>query len=132
VRHLSFMKMVKMKLPGLFLILLLSSVITFAQVERVPPAKTDSLSGTSISGKKDLVKDLDLSTGQQAKLKEIRQTIKMKRKAIDNNDQLTDEERKKQVRELQKEQAKYIEGILTDEQKEKFRTGRKKALKKNS
>jgi Spy/CpxP family protein refolding chaperone len=126
------MKMVKMKLPGLFLILLLSSVITFAQVERVPPAKTDSLSGTSISGKKDLVKDLDLSTGQQAKLKEIRQTIKMKRKAIDNNDQLTDEERKKQVRELQKEQAKYIEGILTDEQKEKFRTGRKKALKKNS
>lgn len=132
MRHLSFMKMVKMKLPGLFLILLLSSVITFAQVERVPPAKTDSLSGTSISGKKDLVKDLDLSTGQQAKLKEIRQTIKMKRKAIDNNDQLTDEERKKQVRELQKEQAKYIEGILTDEQKEKFRTGRKKALKKNS
>lgn len=126
------MKMVKMKLPGLFLILLLSSVITFAQVERVPPAKTDSLSGTSISGKKDLVKDLGLSTGQQAKLKEIRQTIKMKRKAIDNNDQLTDEERKKQVRELQKEQAKYIEGILTDEQKEKFRTGRKKALKKNS
>ena len=121
-----------MKLPGLFLILLLSSVITFAQVERVPPAKTDSLSGTSISGKKDLVKDLGLSTGQQAKLKEIRQTIKMKRKAIDNNDQLTDEERKKQVRELQKEQAKYIEGILTDEQKEKFRTGRKKALKKNS
>ena len=126
------MKMVKIKLPGLFLILLLSSVVSFAQVERVPPAKTDSLSGTSISGKKDLVKDLDLSTGQQAKLKEIRQTIKMKRKAIDNNDQLTDEERKKQVRELQKEQAKYIEGILTDEQKEKFRTGRKKALKKNS
>ena len=56
----------------------------------------------------------------------------MKRKEIDNNDQFTDEERKKQVRELQKEQAKYIEGILTDEQKEKFRNSRKKALKQNN
>lgn len=126
------MKMVKMKLPGLFLILLLSSVITFAQVERVPPAKTDSLSGTSISGKKDLVKDLDLSTGQQAKLKEIRQSVRMKREGIDNNDQLTDTERKKQLKELQKQQAKWIEDILTDEQKEKFRSSRQKALKKNN
>ncbi len=121
-----------MKLPGLFLILLLSSVITFAQVERVPPAKTDSLSGTSISGKKDLVKDLDLSTGQQAKLKEIRQSVRMKREGIDNNDQLTDTERKKQLKELQKQQAKWIEDILTDEQKEKFRSSRQKALKKNN
>ncbi len=126
------MKMVKIKLPGLFLILLLSSVVSFAQVERVPPAKTDSLSGTSISGKKDLVKDLDLSTGQQAKLKEIRQSVRMKREGIDNNDQLTDTERKKQLKELQKQQAKWIEDILTDEQKEKFRSSRQKALKKNN
>ena len=121
------------KLTGLILFFLFSSAVSFAQIERVPK-KTDSLSAgnNSSPNKKDLVEDLGLSTGQQAKLKEIRQTIKMKRKAIDNNDQLTDEERKKQLRELQKEQAKYIEGILTDEQKEKFRTSRKKALKKNS
>ena len=121
------------KTPGLILFFLFSSVISFAQIERVPK-KTDSLSAgnNSSSGKKDLVEDLGLSTGQQAKLREIRETVRMKRKEIDNNDQLTDEERKKQIRELQKEQAKYIEGILTDEQKEKFRNSRKKALKQNN
>lgn len=121
------------KTPGLILFFLFSSVISFAQIERVPK-KTDSLSAgnNSSPGKKDLVEDLGLSTGQQAKLREIRETVRMKRKEIDNNDQLTDEERKKQIRELQKEQAKYIEGILTDEQKEKFRNSRKKALKQNN
>ena len=127
------MKFVTIKFPGLFLILLLSSVISFAQVERVPSKKTDSLTGnTSPSNKKDLIKDLDLSTGQQAKLKEIRQTVRMKREAIDNNDQLTDDERKKQLRELQKQQAGWIQEILTDEQKEKFRSNRQMALKKNN
>lgn len=121
------------KTPGLILFFLFSSVISFAQIERVPK-KTDSLSAgnNSSPGKKDLVEDLGLSTGQQAKLREIRETVRMKRKEIDNNDQFTDEERKKQVRELQKEQAKYIEGILTDEQKEKFRNSRKKALKQDN
>ena len=118
-----------MKLPGLFLILLLSSVITFAQVERVPQAKTDSLSGTSIPGKKDLIKDLDLSKEQKIKLKEIRQAGKARKEGIENNSQLTEPEKKKQLRELQKEQALQVQEILTDEQKEKFKTKRLKAMK---
>ena len=118
-----------MKLPGLFLILLLSSVITFAQVERVPQAKTDSLSGTSIPGKKDLIKDLDLSKEQKIKLKEIRQAGKARKEGIENNSQLTEPEKKKQLRELQKEQALQVQAILTDEQKEKFKTKRLKAMK---
>lgn len=126
------MKMVKIKLPGLFLTLLLSSVISFAQVERVPPAKTDSLSGTSISGKKDLVKDLDLSKEQKIKLKEIRQAGKTRKEAIENNSQLTEPEKKKQLREQQKEQARAIQAILTGEQKERFRNNKQKALKKNN
>lgn len=99
----------------------------------MPSKRTDSLtSNTSPLNKKDLIKDLDLSTGQEAKLKEIRQTIRMKRETIDNNDQLTDDERKKQLRELQKQQARWIQDILTDEQKEKFRANRQKLQKKNN
>jgi hypothetical protein len=126
------MKLISMKTPALILALLFSSFISTAQIERIPK-KTDSLAGSnSRSGKKDLVKELGLSTGQQAKLKEIRQTIRMKRKAIDNNDQLSDEEKKKQLRELQRSQAKSIEEILTDEQREKFRKNRKKMAEQNS
>jgi hypothetical protein len=122
-----------MKTLSLILILLFSSFISNAQIERVPK-KQDSVAAGSNSrlNKKDLVKELGLSTGQQAKLDEIRQTIRMKRKAIENNDQLTDEERKKQLRELQRSQARSIEEILTEEQKEKFRKNRKKMAEQNS
>ncbi len=122
-----------MKTPWLILVLLSGSIVSPAQIERIPK-KTDSLNAGNNSrpNKKDIIKELDLSTGQQAKLEEIRQTIRMKRKTIDNNDQLTDEERTKQLRELQREQARYIEDILTDEQKEKFKSLRKKAIQQNS
>jgi len=76
-----------------------------------------------------MIKDLDLTTGQQAKLKEIRQTGRMKKKDIEGNSQLSDDEKKKQLRELQKQQAKNIQEILTDEQKEKFKANRKKNKK---
>ena len=117
-----------MKAPGLILSLLLFSLVSFAQVERKPaPAKpADSVANSQKAGKmdkanrKDLLKDLDLSREQKGKLKEIRQAGKVKKEAIENNSQLSEDEKKKQLRELQKEQANSIQAILTDEQKEKF------------
>ncbi len=129
-----------MKAPGLILALLLSSTISFAQVERKPaPAKSaDPVAGNQPvkkmdkANRKDLLKDLDLSREQKIKLKEIRQANKTKKEAIENNGQLPADEKKKQLRELQKEQAKAIQAILTDEQKEKFRAKRQEMMKEDN
>lgn len=125
-----------MKAPGLILALLLSSIISVAQVERKPaPAKpVDSVASNQPvkkmdkANRKDLLKDLDLSREQKIKLKEIRQANKTKKEAIENNSQLPEDEKKKQLKELQKEQAKSIQAILTDEQKEKFKAKRREAM----
>ncbi len=129
-----------MKAPGLILALLLSSIISFAQIERKPaPAKpADSVANDKPAGqmdkanRRDLLKDLDLSREQKIKLKEIRQANKTKKEAIENNSQLPEDEKKKQLRELQKEQAKSIQAILTDEQKEKFRAKRREMMQEDN
>ena len=116
-----------MKKPSVILLLSFSSLICFAQVERAPAKQPDSLNTSAGVNKKDkvgmkeIMKDLDLTKEQRGKLKEIRQAGKAKKEAIENDAQLTEDEKKKQLRELQKEQAKNIQAILTDEQKEKFK-----------
>ncbi len=134
------MKMVKMKFPGLVLVLLSSSLISFAQVERKPsPVKqADSVSGNAAGNKtdkgsrKDMIKELDLTKEQKGKLKEIRQANMAKKEAIENNSQLSEDEKKKQLRDLQKEQAQNIQAVLTDQQKEKFKAKRREAMKGNN
>lgn len=122
-----------MKTPGLMLVFLFSSIISFAQVERkqIPGKAADSVNkeqgGEKMdkSKRKDLMKDLDLTREQKGKLKEIRQVSKAKKEAIENNSQLSEGEKKKQLRELKREEAKSIQAILTDEQKEKFNSKRR-------
>lgn len=129
-----------MKTRGLILVLLLCSVISFAQIERKPAparpadsvANNQPVSKMDKANRKDLLKDLDLTREQKGKLKEIRQAGKAKKEAIENNGQLSEDEKKKQLRELQKEQAKAIQAILTDEQKEKFKAKRQEAMKENN
>lgn len=128
-----------MKTPGLILMLLLPSVISYSQIERkpVPVIKADTVAGNQSANKvdkadrKDLLKELDLTREQKIKLKEIRQANKEKKEAIESNGQLSEDEKKKQLRELQKEQAKSIQAILTDEQKEKLKAKRREAMKEN-
>src|SRR5690242_1119769 len=103
-----------MKASGLILALLFSFAISFAQVERkpAPPKPADSVAnnqGTKKmdrAGRRDMIKDLHLTKEQKGKLKEIREANKAKKDAIENNSQLSEDEKKKQLRELQKEQAK--------------------------
>ena len=126
-----------MKIPGLISVLLFSSLLSLAQVERKPsPAKqTDSVANhpgnnkMDRSEKKELLKELDLTKEQKSKLKEIRQDSKAKKEAIENNTRLSETEKKTQLHALQKEQAQKIQAILTDEQKEKFKTKRQEAMK---
>ncbi|MBL0183251.1 MAG: hypothetical protein IPP96_13505 [Chitinophagaceae bacterium] len=126
-----------MKIPGFILFFLLPSMISVAQIERKPsPSKQAdsalSQPGNSMNNRKDLLKDLDLTREQKIKLKEIRQANMAKKEAIENNSQLSEEEKKKQFRELQKEQAKNVQAILTDEQKEKFKAKRQEMMQENN
>ena len=111
-----------------------------AQIERKPvvAAKSDSTQTTTTDnkvdkqspvrigtgGRKERMKELDLTREQKGKMKEIMQANKAAKDAIENNTQLSEADRKKQMRELQKSMAQKIQAILTPEQMEKFKASR--------
>ena len=121
-----------MKFRLIFLLLLLGSLSSSAQIEREPivSGKKDTIPFTASNEKnnkqnqKDRLKELDLTQEQKAKVKEIRQAGKSAKEAIENNAQLSEEEKKKQIRNLQREQAQKIQAILTPEQRAKFKASR--------
>ena len=91
--------------------------------------KTDSAQTTNNNKvdkqtRKERLKELDLTKEQKGKMKEIVQAGKAAKEAIENNTQLSDEDKKKQLRELQKAQAQKVQAILTPEQREKFKASR--------
>ncbi len=120
-----------MKLTVFIFLFLLSSISASAQIEREPVAiKTDS---TQASGndneidkqsRKGRLKELDLTKEQKGKMKEIMQANKAAKDAIENNTQLSDQDKKKELRELQKAQLQKLQAILTPEQREKFKASR--------
>ena len=129
-----------MKIPLFISVLLFSSLLSLAQVERKPsPAKqTDSVvdhpgsNKMDRSEKKDMLKELDLTKEQKIKLKEIRQENKSKKEMIENDSRLSETEKKTRLHALQKEQAQKIQAILTDEQKEKLKAMRQEAMKEKN
>ena len=72
-----------------------------------------------------MLKELDLSREQKIKLKELRQSMKEKKEAIENDDKLSGPEKETKLKELRKEQAKNTMSILTPEQKVKMLKMRK-------
>lgn len=120
-----------MKIPAIAISLLAITLTASAQIERkTETLKTDSAK-TEVAtvkadkqSRKELMKDLDLTREQRSKMKEIMQANKAAKDAIDNNSQLSEQEKKKQLRELKKDQAQKIQAILTPEQREKFKANR--------
>ena len=117
-----------MKMPLILTAFILMSLFTSAQIERKPmKVKSDSTSAASPGvetgkpNREEIFKELDLTREQRIKLKEIRQSNKEAKDAVENNTGLSDQDKKKQLRELQKAQAEKVQAILTDEQKAKFR-----------
>ena len=117
-----------MKIPVIILSILFSNLISNAQIKREPAvtSKTDTISFSSANtnekmNRKDRLKELELTREQKIKLKEIRQSNQAAKAAIENNTGLSEEEKKKQIRTLQKEQAQKVQAILTEEQKAKFK-----------
>ncbi len=109
----------------------LSTLTVSAQIERKPVVvKTDSTQA-SVSddkvdkqGRKERIKELDLTKEQKGKMKEIVQSGKTAKEAIENNTQLSEDDKKKQLRELQKAQAQKVQALLTPEQREKFKASK--------
>ena len=120
-----------MKITSIVLTLSFAALTTSAQIERKPVViKTDSTQTTGNDtrvdkqSRKERLKELDLTREQKGKMKEIMQANKASKEAIENNTQLSDQEKKKQMRELQKAQMRKIQAILTPEQIEKFKASK--------
>ncbi len=120
-----------MKSSLIFLIVLLTSISASAQIERKSTLnKSDTTQNMGAGSKadkqsrKERMKELNLTKEQRGKMKEITQSGKASKDAIENNVQLSDQDKKKQLRELQKTQAQKVQAILTPEQLEKFKASR--------
>ena len=120
-----------MKISLIALILSLATITTSAQIERQTVVVKKDSAQTAINdnkadkqSRKERFKELDLTKEQKGKLKEIMQSGKAAKEAIESNTQLSEDNKKKQLRELQKSQAQKIQAILTPEQREKFKASR--------
>ena len=119
-----------MKILLIAFIFSLVTVSVSAQIERKSVAvKTDSAQTVTTNkadkhSRKERMKELDLTREQKSKMKEIIQSGKAAKEAIENNTQLSDQDKKKKLRELQKAQMQKIQAILTPEQIEKFKASK--------
>lgn len=129
------------KIVSLITVGILFSTMTFAQIKRTKPSKevTDSAISTTPSSpvmaeempqasrkdKREMMKELNLSRTQMKQLKEMRKSSKAQKEAIDGNTQLSDDERKKQMKMHRVEQLKKMQQILTPDQIQKLKEMRK-------
>lgn len=122
-----------MKIYVIAFVLLMGTLSVSAQIERKPVAiKKDSVNMVNAEtnvdkdrqNRKEKMKELDLTKEQRGKMKEIMQSGKATKEAIENNAQLSDQEKKKQLREFKQTQAQKVQAILTPEQLAKFKANR--------
>jgi len=81
-----------------------------------------------------MMKELDMTEDQKARLKEMKEANKAKREVILSDSKLTEEQKHGQLKELHKAQGKNMQAVLTDDQKAKFKQlkeERKSARKAN-
>lgn len=120
-----------MRTAVVFLILSGTAFTATAQIERKPVTMQIDSSQSVVKhnkadnkSRKERFRELDLSREQKGKLKEIGQANKAAKAAIENNESLTDVEKKKQIHALQKSSLEKIQAILTPAQFEKFKASR--------
>ena len=103
------------------------SINATAQIQRSAEAKTNDITvmanpkaSADKQSRKERFRELNLSKEQKGQLKGIMQTGKNSKTEIENNEQLSDADKKTQLHELKKNQAQKILAILTPEQREKY------------
>jgi len=127
-----------MKKWSITLLMSFIMMVCLGQVQRNMTAKKDSAkmtmpgetmkSGNELSQKenrREMIRSLDLSEEQQQKLKEMHHANKAKKEHIESNDQLTERQKKVQLKELRKDAAANMKDILSEEQITKVKEMRK-------
>jgi hypothetical protein len=114
-----------MKKITLLLLISFAAFSGFSQIQR-KVVKDSSEAGKKIKeSKKKQFAELDLSKEQKGQLKEMRKANKASKDAIMNDETLTDEQKKSKADSLKKGNARKMQGVLTDEQKKKWKENRK-------
>ena len=104
-------------------------LLSISQVQRVvtPRKQTDSASNSrpdnnpNTMDKRKMMRELNITKEQRAKLKEYRQSRIAAREAISSDDKLTEDEKAMKLRMLQREQVKNMQQVLSDEQMMKLK-----------
>ena len=108
-------------------LMIMISYASMAQLQRTPvKQKNDSsvvepAAEKNKDSRKEMFRELDLTREQKIKMKEINQSMKASKEAIENDTTLSETEKKTKLKALKKEQVQKIQAILTEEQKTKFR-----------
>jgi Spy/CpxP family protein refolding chaperone len=109
------------------LLLLISTHSAFCQVKREvqPTIPSDSSIVAGNTGTKadraEMVKALNLTDGQKKAFKEVNQSLKTDRSAIQADTNLSEAEKKQKMNQLRVSYLEKIKGILSPEQFEKFK-----------
>jgi periplasmic protein CpxP/Spy len=81
--------------------------------------------------RKEMNEKLNLSEAQKADVKKIHEEQKTKREAISNNASLSREEKQAAMKNLKKDGAKRMDGVLNEEQKKVVKEERKEFRKRD-
>jgi hypothetical protein len=122
----------------LSLLLFCTAVVTVnAQIQRKKTVVADSAAvstdkaAKTTGDRKQMLKELNLTKAQKVKLKGMRQDGKTKMDAVQNDTQLSAEEKKTKLKELKKQQLQNTLSVLNDEQKAKFKQMQKDKKQSN-
>lgn len=85
----------------------------------------DEQRGPKKGNKDKLMSKLDLTSEQQSRMQESRTAMQSKMKAIKEDKSLTEAQKKEQVKNISRQQKENLKSILTPEQLEKMKEGRK-------
>jgi Spy/CpxP family protein refolding chaperone len=95
-------------------------------------SKNDRTKWQGRSGNAGLQKELNLTAGQQAKMKAIRSEYKKEAATLRNDQTLTQEQKREKLRGLMKEQQAELKTVLTKEQQEKLQSLRTERASRNT
>jgi periplasmic protein CpxP/Spy len=103
---------------------------SIAQVTRkVNPSQAVQADTTKKNKKKEMMRELNLTKEQRGQMKESHQSMKQKKEEVNNDNTLTEAQKKDKMKALHKEQKQKMNAILTPEQKEKMKEQKKNKKK---
>ncbi len=103
----------------------MQSLLTADQQKQMAVNRQKQRDGQQNGNRDKFMKKLDLTTDQQSRLQESRTAMQSKMKAIKEDKSLTEVQKKEQVKNISRQQKENLKSILTPEQLEKMKAGRK-------